>query len=57
MKFFAEVDVRRLLHWKPLIDAMETALAEFSGTRGHANAQKAAEILGVPAPLLMSREY
>src|SRR5215471_13458092 len=30
MKFFAEADVRRLLHWKPLIDAMETALAEFS---------------------------
>src|SRR5262245_25086025 len=30
MKFFAEPDVRRLLHWKPLIDAMETALAEFS---------------------------
>jgi len=30
MKFFTEADVRRLLHWKPLIDAMETALAEFS---------------------------
>jgi thiomorpholine-carboxylate dehydrogenase len=30
MRFFAEADVRRLLHWKPLIDAMETALAEFS---------------------------
>jgi thiomorpholine-carboxylate dehydrogenase len=30
MKFFDEADIRRLLHWKPLIDAMETALAEFS---------------------------
>jgi thiomorpholine-carboxylate dehydrogenase len=30
LKFFAETDVRRLLHWQPLIDAMETALAEFS---------------------------
>jgi thiomorpholine-carboxylate dehydrogenase len=30
LKIFAEADVRRLLHWKPLIDAMETALAEFS---------------------------
>lgn len=30
MKFFDEADVRRLLHWKPLIDSMETALAEFS---------------------------
>jgi thiomorpholine-carboxylate dehydrogenase len=30
MKFFAEADVQRLLHWRPLIDAMETALAEFS---------------------------
>jgi ornithine cyclodeaminase/alanine dehydrogenase-like protein (mu-crystallin family) len=30
MKYFAEADVRRLLHWRPLIDAMETALAEFS---------------------------
>src|SRR5262245_4081245 len=30
MRFFAEADVRRLLHWKPLIAAMETALAEFS---------------------------
>lgn len=30
MKFFAEADVQRLLHWKPLIDAMEAALAEFS---------------------------
>jgi hypothetical protein len=30
MKFFGEADVRWLLHWKPLIDAMETALAEFS---------------------------
>ena len=30
MKFFTDADVRRLLHWKPLIDAMETALAEFS---------------------------
>lgn len=30
MKFFTEDDVRRLLHWKPLIDAMETALTEFS---------------------------
>jgi len=30
MKFFAEGDVQRLLDWKPLIDAMETALAEFS---------------------------
>ena len=30
MKFFAETDVRRLLHWQPLIDSMEKALAEFS---------------------------
>jgi ornithine cyclodeaminase/alanine dehydrogenase-like protein (mu-crystallin family) len=30
MKFLAEADVRQLLRWKPLIDAMETALAEFS---------------------------
>jgi thiomorpholine-carboxylate dehydrogenase len=30
MRFFAEADVRRLLNWMPLIDAMETALAEFS---------------------------
>jgi thiomorpholine-carboxylate dehydrogenase len=30
MKFFTETDVRGLLHWKPLIDAMETSLAEFS---------------------------
>jgi thiomorpholine-carboxylate dehydrogenase len=30
MRFFAEADVRRLLHWKPLIDAMESALADFS---------------------------
>ena len=30
MKFFAETDVRRLLRWDPLIDAMEMALAEFS---------------------------
>src|SRR5215467_9893504 len=30
MKFFAEGDVQRLLDWKPLIDAMETALTEFS---------------------------
>ena len=30
MKFFDESDIRRLLHWEPLIDAMETALAQFS---------------------------
>jgi len=30
MNFFTEADVRRLLHWNPLIDAMETALTEFS---------------------------
>jgi ornithine cyclodeaminase/alanine dehydrogenase-like protein (mu-crystallin family) len=30
MKFFSEADVQHLLHWKPLIDAMETALSEFS---------------------------
>lgn len=30
MKFFDESEVRRLLDWRPLIDAMATALAEFS---------------------------
>jgi thiomorpholine-carboxylate dehydrogenase len=30
MKFFDEAAVRQQLQWKPLIDAMETALAEFS---------------------------
>lgn len=30
MRFFDESEVRRLLHWPPLIDAMATALAEFS---------------------------
>ncbi len=30
MKFFAEAEVRQRLHWNSLIDAMETALAEFS---------------------------
>jgi thiomorpholine-carboxylate dehydrogenase len=30
MEFFSEADVRQCLQWPPLIDAMETALAEFS---------------------------
>lgn len=33
MRFFDESDVKRLLHWKPLTDAMERALAEFSAGR------------------------
>ena len=31
--FLGEADVRKLLHWKPLIAAMETALIAFSAGR------------------------